>query len=148
MVEVPSAVMIAEQLAAEVDFFSIGTNDLSQYIMACDRTNPQVATLADALHPAVLQMVQQTIQAAHKAGIRVELCGELAADPLAVPILLGLGLDAVSLNPQAIPAFKQAIVQLTVAEAEAIALAALEQDSAAKVRAVVSTALTRKTNDH
>jgi len=148
MVEVPSAVMIAEQLAAEVDFFSIGTNDLSQYIMACDRTNPQVATLADALHPAVLQMVQQTIQAAHKAGIRVELCGELAADPLAVPILLGLGLDAVSLNPQAIPAFKQAIVQLTVAEAEAIALTALEQDSAAKVRVVVATALSYKLNEH
>jgi phosphoenolpyruvate-protein phosphotransferase/dihydroxyacetone kinase phosphotransfer subunit len=142
MVEVPSAVMLAEELAKEVDFFSIGTNDLSQYVMACDRTNPQVATLADALHPAVLRMIQQTVQAGHKAGIKVGLCGEIAADPLAPPILLGLGLDTVSLSPHAIPAFKQAIFQLTVAQAEAIAQSALEQDSAAKVRAVVSNAVT------
>ncbi len=126
MVEVPSAVVIADQLATLVDFFSIGTNDLSQYIMAADRTNPRVAGLADAMHPAVLRMVHQTVQAGHKAGIWVGLCGELAADPLAAPILLGLGLDEFSLNPQAIPALKQAITQLTVAEAEAIAVAFLE----------------------
>ncbi|MDR9894840.1 phosphoenolpyruvate--protein phosphotransferase [Aetokthonos hydrillicola Thurmond2011] len=141
MVEVPSAVLIAEHLATEVDFFSIGTNDLSQYVMACDRTNPQVASLADGLHPAVLRMIQQTVQAGHQAGISVGLCGELAADSLAVPILLGLGLDSVSLNPQAIPRFKQVIVQLTAQEAQAIANSALQQDSAAKVRAIVSSAL-------
>jgi len=140
MVEVPSAVVIADQLAALVDFFSIGTNDLSQYIMAADRTNPQVAGLADALHPAVLRMVHQTVQAGHEAGIWVGLCGELASDPLAVPILLGLGLDELSLNPQAIPALKQAITQLTVTEAEAIALAGLQLDSAASVRAQVKIA--------
>ena len=144
MVEVPSAVAIADQLAAEVDFFSIGTNDLSQYIMAADRTNPRVATLADALHPAVLRMIHQTVQLGKMAGICVGLCGELAADPLAAPILLGLGLDEVSLNPQAIPALKQAITQLTVAEAEAIAQAALKLDSAARVRALVSTCLTEQ----
>ena len=144
MVEVPSAVAIADHLATEVDFFSIGTNDLSQYIMAADRTNPRVATLADPLHPAVLRMINQTVQLGHEAGIWVGLCGELAADPLAAPILLGLGLDEVSLNPQAIPALKQAITQLTVAEAEAIAQAALKLDSAARVRALVSNCLTEQ----
>ncbi|NDJ25505.1 phosphoenolpyruvate--protein phosphotransferase [Nostoc sp. B(2019)] len=137
MVEVPSAVVLADQLATEVDFFSIGTNDLSQYIMAGDRTNPRVANLVDALHPAVLRMVQQTVQAAHAAGIWVGLCGELAADPLAAPILLGLGLDELSVNPQAIPTIKQAIAQLTVVEAQAIAASALQQDSATSVRELI-----------
>ncbi|WP_026734644.1 phosphoenolpyruvate--protein phosphotransferase [Fischerella sp. PCC 9605] len=141
MVEVPAAVAIADQLAAEVDFFSIGTNDLSQYVMAADRTNPKVANLADAFHPAVLRMIQQTIQTGHAAGIWVGLCGEMASDPLAAPILLGLGLDEVSLNPHAIPGFKVAIAQLTMAQAEAIATTALQQDSAAKVRALVSTSV-------
>jgi phosphocarrier protein FPr len=147
MVEVPSAVLIAEQLAAQVDFFSIGTNDLSQYIMACDRTNPQVASLADGLHPAVLRMIQQTAEAGRRAGISVGLCGELAADPLAVPILLGLGLDSVSLNPQAIPVFKQAIVQLTSDQAQAIAAAALQQNSAAQVRTFVLSALSSASDE-
>ncbi|MGJ5674510.1 MAG: phosphoenolpyruvate--protein phosphotransferase [Nostochopsis sp.] len=138
MVEVPSAVTIADQLAREVDFFSIGTNDLSQYIMAADRTNPKVANLTDALHPAVLRMIQQTVEAGHAAGIWVGLCGEIAADPLAATILLGLELDEVSLNPQAIPAFKSAIAQLTIPKAQAIVTAALQQDSAAKVREIVN----------
>ncbi|MBF2063742.1 MAG: phosphoenolpyruvate--protein phosphotransferase [Calothrix sp. C42_A2020_038] len=139
MVEVPSAVAIADQLAPEVDFFSIGTNDLSQYIMACDRTNPQVAGLADALHPAVLRMVQQAVKAGHKAGIAVSLCGELGSDPIATPILIGLGLDDVSLNPQAIPRCKKAITQLSFIEAETIVSEALKQDSAAKVRELLRT---------
>ncbi|WGV26949.1 phosphoenolpyruvate--protein phosphotransferase [Halotia branconii] len=138
MIEIPSAVAIADQLAAEVDFFSIGTNDLTQYVMAGDRTNPRVATLVDALHPSVLRMIQQTVQAAHTAGIWVGLCGELAADPLAAPILLGLGLDELSVNPQSIPILKQAITQLSVTEAEAIATLALQQDSANHVRALVN----------
>lgn len=148
MVETPSAVILAEQLATEVDFFSIGTNDLSQYVMAADRTHPRVASLVDAMHPAVLRMIQQTVQAAHKAGIWVGLCGELAANPLAAPILLGLGLDEVSLNPQAIPAFKQAIAQLTMAESEAIAASAMQQNSATEVREVVSAFMNRQVNDH
>ncbi len=138
MVEVPSAVTIADQLAREVDFFSIGTNDLSQYIMAADRTNPKVANLTDALHPSVLRMIQQTVEIGHAAGIWVGLCGEIAADPLATTILLGLGLDEVSLNPQAIPGFKNAIAQLTIPKAQAIVTAALQQDSAAKVREIVN----------
>ncbi|MEH2308774.1 phosphoenolpyruvate--protein phosphotransferase [Nostoc sp.] len=141
MVEVPSAVAIADQLAAEVDFFSIGTNDLSQYVMASDRTNPRVANLVDALHPAVLRMVQQTIQAAHAAGISVGLCGELAADTIATPILLGLGLDELSVNPQSIPGVKQAIARLSIVESEAIVASALQQDSAVHVREIISTSI-------
>ncbi|MCC5653108.1 phosphoenolpyruvate--protein phosphotransferase [Nostoc sp. XA013] len=143
MVEVPAAVAIADQLAAEVDFFSIGTNDLSQYVMASDRTNPRVANLVDALHPAVLRMVQQTIQAAHTAGISVGLCGELAADTLATPILLSLGLDELSVNPQAIAGVKQAIARFCIVESEAIVASALQQDSAAHVRELISTLLIR-----
>lgn len=142
MVEVPSAVAIADQLAAEVDFFSIGTNDLSQYIMASDRTNPRVANLVDALHPAVLRMVQQAIQAANAAGISVGLCGELAADTLATPILLGLGLDELSVNPQSIAGVKQAITRLSIVECEAIVASALQQDSAVHVRELISTSVT------
>ncbi|MEH2281797.1 MAG: phosphoenolpyruvate--protein phosphotransferase [Nostoc sp.] len=141
MIEVPSAVAIADRLAAEVDFFSIGTNDLSQYVMASDRTNPRVANLVDALHPAVLRMVQQTIQAAHTAGISVGLCGELAADTLATPILLGLGLDELSVNPQSIPGVKQAIARLSIVESEAIVASALQQDSAVHVRELISTSV-------
>ena len=141
MIEVPSSVAIADQLAAEVDFFSIGTNDLSQYVMAGDRTNPRVASLADAFHPAVLRMVQQTVEAGRKAGISVSLCGELASNPQAAPILIGLGLNVLSLNPQAIPTIKQVISQLTIAQTEAIASGALQQDSAAKVREITCTSL-------
>ena len=141
MVEVPAAVAIADHLAAEVDFFSIGTNDLSQYVMASDRTNPRVANLVDALHPAVLRMVQQTIQAAHAAGISVGLCGELAADTLATPILLGLGLDELSVNPQSIPGVKQAIARFSIVESEAIVASALQQDSAMHVRELMSTSV-------
>ncbi|MBD2491515.1 phosphoenolpyruvate--protein phosphotransferase [Aulosira sp. FACHB-615] len=137
MIEVPAAVAIADNLAAEVNFFSIGTNDLSQYVMAGDRTNPRVAYLADALHPAVLRMIQRTVKAAHAAGIWVGLCGELAADPSAAGILLGLGLDELSVNPQAIGIIKQAIAKLTVAQAEAIVATALQLDSANDVRALV-----------
>jgi phosphocarrier protein FPr len=138
MVEIPAAVAVADQLAEEVDFFSIGTNDLSQYVMAADRTNPKVAPLADAFEPAVLSMIQQTVKAAHHAGIRVGVCGELASSPLAIPILLGLGVDELSMNPAAIPEVKAAISKLTRSEAEAIAQAMLQLDSAEAVRQYVA----------
>ncbi|HEY9672453.1 MAG TPA: phosphoenolpyruvate--protein phosphotransferase [Waterburya sp.] len=138
MVEVPAAVALADQLAAEVDFFSIGTNDLSQYVMASDRTNPKVTTLADAFEPAVLRMIQQTTKAAHQAGIWVGVCGELASSPLAIPILAGLGVDELSMNPPAIPAVKAAVAHLGMEQAEAIAQAVLQLDSAEAVREYVA----------
>jgi phosphoenolpyruvate-protein phosphotransferase/dihydroxyacetone kinase phosphotransfer subunit len=134
MIEVPAAVTIADQLATQVDFFSIGTNDLSQYVMAADRTNPRVATLADSFAPAVLRMIHQTTQAAKTAGIQVSVCGEFAALPLAVPILLGLGVDELSVNPTAISTVKQAISQLNFTEAQLIAREVLDLDSSLAVQ--------------
>lgn len=134
MVEVPAAVTVADRLAAEVDFFSIGTNDLSQYVMAADRTNPRVAILADAFEPAVLRMIEQTVKAAHNASIWVGVCGELASSTLATPILLGLGVDELSMNPPAIPAVKAAISGLTMEKARAIAREVLQLDSADTVK--------------
>ncbi len=142
MVEVPSAAVVADQLASEVDFISIGTNDLSQYTMAADRTNARVAALADAFQPAVLRLIHQTIQAGHAAGIWVGLCGEMAGDPLATPILLGLGLDEFSMNPPAIPQVKQMIHCLTLAEARALAEQALTLESTDQVRDCVRSRLT------
>jgi len=137
MVEVPAAAVMADHLAAEVDFFSIGTNDLSQYTLAADRTNALVAPLADGFHPAVLRLVRDVIAAAHAQGKWVGLCGELAGEPLAIPILLGLGLDEFSMNPPAIPLAKQIIRALTLDEAQTVARAALELDSPDDVRALV-----------
>ncbi len=137
MIEVPSAVTIADQLASNVDFFSIGTNDLSQYATAADRTNERVADLADTFQPAILRLIRQTIEAGHAAGIWVGLCGEFAADPLAVPILLGLGLDEFSMSAPAIPSVKQTMARLTLDKSRAIAAAVLELDSAEAVRRYV-----------
>ncbi|MDY6898995.1 MAG: phosphoenolpyruvate--protein phosphotransferase [Cyanobacteriota bacterium] len=144
MIETPSSVAIADKLAVEVDFFSIGTNDLSQYVMACDRTNPKVANLVDALHPSVLRMIHQTVKIAHQHNIWVGLCGELASEIIAAPILLGLGLDEVSLNPQRIPAFKKAVAQLTVAEAEAITNQVIQQQGVEEVRKILKQLLTKR----
>jgi phosphoenolpyruvate-protein phosphotransferase len=137
MVEVPAAALMAEHLAAEVDFFSIGTNDLCQYTLAADRTNAQVAPLATGFHPAVLRLVRDVIAAAHAQGKWVGLCGELAGEPLAVPILLGLGLDEFSMNPPVIPLIKQIIRALTLDEAREVAQAALELDGPDAIQALL-----------
>jgi len=137
MVEIPAAAVTADLLAQEVDFFSIGTNDLCQYTMAADRTNAHVSDLANAFHPAVLRMVQMVINAAHAQGKWVGMCGEMAGEPLAVPILLGLGLDEFSMNPPAIPIAKQIIRALTTREAQELALATLEVRSPEEVKALV-----------
>ncbi|OCY54166.1 phosphoenolpyruvate--protein phosphotransferase [Acinetobacter pittii] len=134
MIEVPSAALLAPILAKEVDFFSIGTNDLTQYTLAIDRGHPILSAEADGLHPSILQLIDQTVKAAHKYGKWVGICGELAADPKAVPILMGLGVDELSMSPNSIPLVKAQIRTLNYSQAQVLAKRALECDSATAVR--------------
>ena len=129
MVEIPSAAVIADQLAKEVDFFSIGTNDLSQYTMAADRTNPRVAEFSNAFQPAVLRLIKMVIEAAHAEHKWVGMCGELAGEPLAAPILVGLGLDEFSMSPPFIPLVKQIIRNLKAEEMVDLANGTLQLES-------------------
>ncbi len=137
MVEIPSAALVADQLAREVDFFSIGTNDLSQYTMAADRTNPRVAELSDAFFPAVLRLIRSVIEAAHKEGKWVGMCGELAGEPLAAPILLGLGLDEFSMSPPMVPVIKQILRNLNAKEMRLLAQQALELETPQEIQQFV-----------
>ncbi|MEZ4333950.1 MAG: phosphoenolpyruvate--protein phosphotransferase [Myxococcota bacterium] len=141
MVEVPSAALTAQALASECDFFSIGTNDLTQYTLAVDRGNERVAHLYDSLHPAVLQLIHMTVRAANDAGIPVSVCGEMATNPLAVPILVGLGLSELSGTPAAIPVVKEIVRALDTALVEADARAALRARTATDVHAIAAARL-------
>ena len=134
MIEVPSAVILADQLAAEADFFSIGTNDLSQYILAADRGNAGVAGLITPFHPAVLRAVDATVKAAHEANIHVGMCGAFAGMQEAAPLLVGLGLDELSMNAPGIAGQKEAIRALTQKDAQECATAALRCSSAEEVQ--------------
>jgi multiphosphoryl transfer protein len=135
MVEVPSAALDAEVLAPEVDFFSIGTNDLTQYTLAAERCNERVAGFADALHPAVLRLIEMTVQGAGSYGRMVGVCGEIAGDPVAVPILVGLGVRELSAAPPAVPRVKRAVRETEIGSARTLAERALALDSAEAVRA-------------
>ena len=137
MVEVPSAALLAEQFAREVDFFSIGTNDLTQYTLAMDRGHPRLAPQVDGLSPAVLRLIEQTVGAARKHGRWIGVCGGIAGDPQAVPLLVGLGVGELSVSVPAIPALKAQIRRLRLGECRALAQAALECATAADVRALV-----------
>ncbi len=136
MVETPAAAITADLLAAQADFLSIGTNDLSQYVLAMDRGNPAVAAQVDPLHPAVLRMIAETCRRGAAAGRWVGVCGGLASDPLAVPILVGLGATELSAVPGFVAEAKAIVRSLTLAQAQAHARAALDCTSAAQVRAL------------
>ena len=138
MVEVPAAALAAEAFAPEVDFFSIGTNDLVQYTMAAERGNDAVAGLADGLHPAVLRLIRGVAEAAEAHGKWVGVCGELGSDPLAVPVLVGVGVSELSVNPPAIPATKEAVRKVDAGAAGRLAREALRLSSAEDVRALVA----------
>ncbi|TET17942.1 MAG: phosphoenolpyruvate--protein phosphotransferase [Candidatus Cloacimonadota bacterium] len=135
MVEIPSVAILADDFAKEADFFSIGTNDLTQYILAVDRTNERVASLYDHLHPAVLRTIKTIIEAAHRNSKWVGVCGEIAGDPLAIPVLLGVEVDELSTSPMVIPEVKKVIRTLSLKEAKTIAGKCLMFSTAKEVRA-------------
>ncbi|MEF8824466.1 MAG: phosphoenolpyruvate--protein phosphotransferase [Desulfohalobiaceae bacterium] len=129
MIELPSSVMVADLLAREVDFFSIGTNDLIQYSLGIDRTNRHVAHLYQPLHPALIRSIKHVVDAGHREGIEVSMCGEMAVDPYCLPVLLGMQVDNLSLNPQSIPVIKKVMRQLSTEECFDLLKRVLESDS-------------------
>lgn len=139
MVEVPAMAILADAFAGEVDFFSVGTNDLTQYVLAIDRGNERVSGDFDALHPAVLSLIQKTVQAGRANDCPVEICGESAGDLLAVPILLGLGVDALSTSPQALPGVARVVRQIALDDAETLARDVLTKTDAEAVRRYAQT---------
>jgi len=138
MIEVPAAVTLADLLTREADFFSIGTNDLIQYALAIDRSNKSVADMYEPLHPAVMRMVRDVVQVSQKAGIRVAMCGEMAGDPLYIPVLLGLGVKELSMTPTSIPVVKRVIRMTSLGEARKIARQALTLATVEEVNDYVS----------
>jgi len=138
MIEVPSAALCAPELAPEVDFFSVGSNDLTQYILAMDRTNARLAAAADALHPAVLRAIRATVEGADTRGIPVAVCGELAADPLGAAVLVGLGVDELSMDAGALDGVRLMLSRITSMELRELAGVALRARSAGQVRAAAT----------
>jgi phosphotransferase system enzyme I (PtsI) len=147
MIEVPSAVAIADILAKEVDFFSIGTNDLIQYTLAIDRVNESVTHLYEPLHPSILRLVRDVVQAAHAQGIRVSMCGEMAGEPLYVPILLGLELDDLSMNPLSIFRVKKILRAYLFRECKELVQASLRLSTPGEIEELVRASLKQKLPD-
>ena len=141
MIETPAAALDAEALAKRADFFSVGTNDLIQYTLAADRTNAALSHLDGAFHPSVLRLLKMTVEAADKAKIPVTVCGEMAADPIAVPLLLGLGVRILSMAPAMLPQIRAVVRKTSLAGAQALAEDALKAETAAKVRALAEGAV-------
>jgi phosphotransferase system enzyme I (PtsI) len=132
MIEIPSAALTAGLLAEHVDFFSIGTNDLTQYTLAADRINEQVVHLYQPTHPAVLRLIAMTLAAGREHGIPVAVCGEMAADPLLALLLVGMGIDEFSMAPSSVPAVKDAIRKATLVQAQQLAAEVAAARSAAE----------------
>jgi phosphotransferase system enzyme I (PtsI) len=133
MIEIPSAALIADSLARHVDFFSVGTNDLAQYTLAVDRLNERVAHLYHPSHPAIVRLIHTTVEAGHRHGCWVGVCGETAGEPAMIPLLLGLGVDELSATPTAVPRAKFLLRRLRFAEARTLAEFALHCESAAEI---------------
>jgi len=134
MIEIPAAAILSSEIASNVDFFSIGTNDLTQYTLAAERGNPVLANMNDALHPAVLRLVDQVIKGAHHKEKWVGVCGELAGDPIAAPVLTGLGVDELSMNPGSIPRVKAVLKSISLHETVELANNVLNTDSSDSAR--------------
>ena len=137
MIEIPSAVTMADILDKKVDFFSIGTNDLIQYSLAIDRVNEHVSYLYEPLHPAVLRVIHQVVESGHNAGIKVGMCGEMAGEPLYVPILLGLGLDELSMNALSVLEVKKIIRSMTYKESKELLNSIMDLSTASEIRSFV-----------
>lgn len=144
MIEIPSAVVIADLLAREVDFFSVGTNDLIQYTLAIDRTNEHLAQLFQPLHPAVLRSLKTVVEAAHTAGIRACMCGEMAGEPAYLPVLLGLGFDELSMNASSIPRVKKVLRRAARADAERLIATLLTFSTVAEVEQFLKTEISAR----
>jgi phosphocarrier protein FPr/phosphocarrier protein len=136
MIETPASAVMADRIAREADFLSVGTNDLTQYTLAMDRGHPELAARLDALHPAVLRLIAKAVDAARAYGRSVAICGGLASDPVAVPVLLGLGVHELSMVPAVIPQLKALIATLSIDDCAVLAIQALESETAEAVRAL------------
>jgi phosphotransferase system enzyme I (PtsI) len=133
MVETPAAVLLADELAKEVDFFSIGTNDLTQYTLAVDRGNEKISNIYNPFHPAVIRSIKRVIESAHKANIWVGMCGELAGDEKAALLLLGMGLDEFSMSAISLPVIKNLIRSLSYQEMVSVANKVLNMSTISKI---------------
>ena len=144
MIEIPSACMTADLLAREVDFFSIGTNDLIQYTLAVDRVNEHVSYLYEPLHPAVLRFIREVVEAGHRAGLRVAICGEMAGEPGYLWVLLGLGLDEISMNPLSIPRVKKILRMSTIEEARGLLKEISQMTSGSEIERYVRSTMAQR----
>lgn len=148
MIEVPAAVYLAESLARQVDFLSVGTNDLTQYLLAMDRNNPHISARLDALHPALLHALQHIAEAVHRAGKQVTVCGEMASDPSMAMVLVGMGYDGLSVNPTALLEVKAAIRSVSLRFMRSLATQVLLSDDRAATSKLMNDAALRVSESH
>jgi phosphoenolpyruvate-protein kinase (PTS system EI component) len=144
MVEVPSAALLAGRFAAIADFFSIGTNDLTQYVLASERGNAGLAALQDTAHPAVLRTIQMICNAADAASCHVSVCGDAASDPIAAALMVGAGVRSLSVRPNQVAAIKAQVRRFSTVELQALAAEAMKLDNSAQVRELASVRLRKE----